>query len=112
MNKLLTLIDKGVNKEYFRWLWIIGAASWLAFMVFVVIDILEQKVRRELLGYFEDGAFVIIKDEGVDIMALVKDALHPVMIAFYAFIILTPFLVKWIGQWIYKAVRKKEEKIK
>jgi hypothetical protein len=111
MNKLLTLIDKGVNKEYFRWLWIIGAASWLAFMVFVVIVILEQKVMHKSSRWYEDGVLVI-RDDGMDIMALVKDALHPVMIAFYAFIILTPFLVKWIGQWIYKAVRKKEEKIK
>jgi len=97
MNKLLTLVDKGVNKGYFGWLWIAGAISWWAFMVFVVIaNFWHHRTSKILLMYDEDTSSWVEKHEGVDIVASVKDVLTPYMIAWYAFMILTPFLVKWI----------------
>ena len=82
MNKLLTLVDKGVNKGYFRWLWFIGATSWWTGMVLIANSWTPEQEHLKWTAEF------------------------------LAFMILPPFLVKWIGQWIYKAVRKKKEKAK
>ena len=112
MNKILTLVDKGVNKGYFRWLWIIGVTSCWAFMVFAFIFSFRQNETLNIYIMYDEKGNILERHESVDIVASVIGALHPDMIALCAFMILTPFLVKWIGQWIYKAVRKKEEKIK
>ena len=78
-------------------------------MVFVLYSkFTHEPPTRGYIVYDENG-IILEKHESVDTAAIVAEALHPYMIAWYAFMILTPFLVKWIGQWIYKAVRKKKE---